>query len=106
MTLYSILLVCASKQVLSCCVNITVAVIMERALMDMPFAINRTIGVINIAMAKSQEMVKNSVNLNYIVRYADIPTCTYLQFGALAAEIYHNNEIHAIIGPGMLPCLS
>ena len=99
-TLFLILLLGVCKTISSCCVNLTVAVLMERSQADLPFVINRTIGVINRGMAKAQEILKHSVNLNFIVRYADIPTCTSLKFGALAAEVYHNNEIHTIIGPG------
>ena len=86
----------------SSAVNITVAVIMERSPTDMPFGINRTIGVINNAIDKSKKIVNQSINLNFIIRYTDVPTCTYFQFGALAAEIYYTSgsEINAIIGPG------
>ena len=86
----------------SSAVNITVAVIMERSPTDMPFGINRTIGVINNAIDKSKKIVNQSINLDFIIRYTDVPTCTYFQFGALAAEIYYNSEseINAIIGPG------
>ena len=80
--------------------NITVAVIMERAQVDLPFGINRSIGVINMAMDKAQSIVRHSVNLNFLVRYLDVRTCTSRKFGALAAEMYHDNGIHGIIGPG------
>ena len=83
------------------CPNITVAVFMERsAVMDFVFQINRSIGIVEIAINKSREILKDSANLNFIIRYADVVTCTALEWGALAAEVYHNNEIHAIIGPG------
>ena len=82
--------------------NITVAVIMERAQVDLPFGINRSIGVINMAMDKAQSIVRHSVNLNFLVRYLDVRTCTSRKFGALAAEMYHDNGIHGIIGPGIL----
>lgn len=83
--------------------NITVAYITERSyITDMPFIINRTIGLIDIAMAKAQEIVKDVAHLDFIVRYADVPACTPFKFGALAAEIYHTTEIQAILGPGTL----
>ena len=83
------------------CPNITVAVLIERsAVLDFPFQINRTIGIVELGINKSKELLQDSANVNYIIRYADVPTCTALEWGALAAEVYHNNEIHAIIGPG------
>ena len=83
------------------CPNITVALLIERsAILDFPFQINRSIGVVQFGMNKSREILKDSANLNFIIRYADVPTCTALEWGALAAEVYHNNEMHAIIGPG------
>ena len=91
---------CVSRFALPCCINMSVAILMDRSPRDLPFIINRTIGVINIGMEKAREILKDSVNLNFILRYADVPTCSSLKFGALAAEVYHNNEIHAIIGPG------
>ena len=76
------------------CPNITVAVFMEKfQVADAPFQINRSIN-------KSRQILKDSANLNFIIRYADVVTCTALEWGALAAEVYHNNEIHSIIGPG------
>ena len=90
-----------SNLALSCCVNITVAVLVERSpVFDFPFQINNSIGIIELAMNKTQEMVGHSANLKFIVRYADVPACTSLLWGALAAKIYHTNEIHAFIGPG------
>ena len=83
------------------CPNITVAVLMERFPgTDAPFNFERNIGIVKIAMNKSREILKDSANLNLITRYVDASGCTELEWGALAAEVYHNNEIHAIIGPG------
>ena len=91
----------------ACCANITVAVLVERsAVLDFPFQINRTVGIIELAMNKSREMLADVANLEFIIRYADVPTCTSLHWGALAADIYHNNKIHAIIGPGKYYCTS
>ena len=82
--------------------NITVAILIERsAILDMPFIINRTIGIIELATSKAREITKHSANLDFIVRYADVPACVSLKWGALAAEVYHGNDIQAIIGPGM-----
>ena len=95
------LICCGSHLACCCCVNITVAVLVERsAVLDFPFQLNRTVGIIELAMDKTREMVGHAANMNFIIRYSDVPTCTSLHWGALAAEIYHNNEIHAIIGPG------
>ena len=97
-----ILVNCASYIASSCCANVTVAVLVERsAVVDFPFQLNRSIGIIELAIDKTREMVGKSANVDFIIRYADVPTCTSLHWGALAAEIYHNNEIHAIIGPGL-----
>ena len=83
------------------CPNITIAVLMERFPgTHFPFNFERNIGIVEIAMNKSREILKDSTNLNLIARYVDAPGCTELEWGALAAEVYHNNEIHAIIGPG------
>ena len=102
-TLASVLTL-TTKCAMACCVNITVAVLLERSVNDIPFSINRTIGLIEIAINKSRDMLQQSVHLEFIIRYADVPTCTALEWGALAADIYHNNEIHAIIGPGNMSC--
>ena len=86
-----------------CCKNITIAVILERsAELDMPFTINRTIGIIELAKRKAQEMTADLAHLDFIVRYIDAPRCTSRSWGALAAELYHINDVHAIIGPGTL----
>ena len=95
-----LVVLCVSRFALPCCINMSVAILMDRSPRDLPFIINRTIGVINIGMEKAREIVKDSVNLKFILRYADVPTCSSLKFGALAAEVYHDNEMHAIIGPG------
>ena len=95
-----VVVLCLSRFALPCCINMSVAILMDRSPRDLPFIINRTIGVINIGIEKAREIVKDSVNLNFILRYADVPTCSSLKFGALAAGVYHSNEIHAIIGPG------
>ena len=102
MLLYGLIALLAIKYVRPGDDNITVAVIMERAQVDLPFGINRSIGVINMAMDKAQSIVRHSVNLNFLVRYLDVRTCTSRKFGALAAEMYHDNGIHGIIGPGSL----
>ena len=87
-----------------CGVNITVALVHERSAgEDLPFTINRTIGILQIAMAKSREIVQETVNLNFIIRPADTRGCTTLQFGALVAELYHRDNIDAVIGPGTFP---
>ena len=97
-----IFFLCLNNVVSACCVNVTVAILMERSSKtDMPFLINRTLGLVNTATAKSKEIVKHSANLNFILRYADVPACTSLKWGALASELYHNNDIHAVIGPGL-----
>ena len=104
LTLASVLIL-TTNYVKACCVNITVAVLLERsAVLDFPFQINRTIGLIEIAINKSRDILQQSVHLEFIIRYADVTTCTALEWGALAADIYHNNEIHAIIGPGNMSC--
>ena len=104
LTLASVLIL-TMNCVKACCVNITVAVLLERsAVLDFPFQINRTIGLIEIAINKSRDILQQSVHLEFIIRHADVTTCTALEWGALAADIYHNNEIHAIIGPGNMSC--
>lgn len=98
---FGIIMFCFINFVSCCCVNVTIAILMERsAQTDMPFMINRTIGLVNMVTEKAQEMVENSTNLNFIVRYADVPGCTDMKWGSLASEVYHTNEIHGIIGPG------
>ena len=81
--------------------NVTVAYLTESSIQDIPFTINRTIGLVNSAMDKAREIVGDKINLTFVVRYADIPGCTSLKFGALASELYYNMKIDAIIGPGM-----
>ena len=96
-----LLITCLRNSVYPCCVNVTVAYVTERAsITDVPFMINRTVGLIEIAMAKAKEIVKHAVNLNFLMRIADIPGCTPMKFGALVAETYHSNDLAAIIGPG------
>ena len=100
--LCSVLTLCTGNCIPSC-QNITVAIILERsAVLDMPFTINRTIGIIELAKTTARAITKDVSNLEFIVRFADVPNCVTEQWGALAADIYHNNNIQAIIGPGML----
>lgn len=87
--------VASSKQ------NITVVYMTERSsTVDVHVLINRTIGLVTMAAEKSKEIVKHTANLNFIIRHVDFPGCTSLQWGALAAEMYYNNRIDAILGPG------
>ena len=99
--LCSVLTLCTGNFIPSC-QNITVAIILERsAVLDMPFTINRTIGIIELAKTTARAIMKDMANLEFIVRFADVPNCVTEKWGALAADIYHNNNIQAIIGPGM-----
>ena len=87
--------------VLPSSVNITIAYLTERSsTFDLPTMYNRTIGLVAIAYNKAREIVEHSVNLNLVTSTADVPGCTALEWGALAAEVYHSHEIHAIIGFG------
>ena len=87
-------------------VNVTVALVHERSVVvDIPFTINRSIGILEIAMKKSQEIVQGTVNLNFIIKPADTKGCTALKFGALVAELYHRDKIDAVIGPGTFDLL-
>ena len=106
-----LILICATIfEVLCCqndthCPNITIAVLMERFPgTEAPFNFERSIGTVELAKNKSREILRESAHLNFIVRYADVTGCTALQWGALAADIYHNNDIHAIVGPGTYNC--
>jgi hypothetical protein len=70
------------------CLNITIGVLLERsAILDFPFSINRTKGLIDIAIDKTQP--------------CDVPTCVASKWGALFSEMYHKYRPHAVIGPGM-----
>ena len=83
------------------CPNISIAVLMEKIPgTAYPFNFERNMGIVEIAMNKSKEILKDTAKLKFIPRYAESNPCTEMEWGALAAEVYHNNEIHAIIGPG------
>ena len=82
-------------------VNITIAYLSERSsTFDLPTMYNRTIGLVDIASKRAQEIVQHSVHLKTVVRTADISGCTALHWGALAAEVYYSQEINAVIGFG------
>lgn len=99
--LYALTCLFATAFTTVCCVNITVALVHERSAgEDLPFTINRTIGILQMAMTKAKEIVQGTVKLNFIIRPADTIGCTTLQFGALVAELYHRDKIDAVIGPG------
>ena len=84
-----------------CRVNITVAVLVESSsVLDFPFQINRTVGIIEQATEKARDILAGTAHLEFIIRQADVPTCTSLLWGALVADVYYGNDIHAIIGPG------
>jgi hypothetical protein len=84
------------------CLNITIGVLLERsAILDFPFSINRTKGLIDIAINKTQYMLKDVANLEYIITPCDVPTCVASKWGALFSEMYHKYRPHAVIGPGM-----
>ena len=81
--------------------NLNVAVLVERTPeLEMPFIINRTIGIIELGKIKAQEITKNSTQMNFIVQPLDAPICVPQGFGALVAKLYHTTGIDAIIGPG------
>ena len=81
--------------------NVTVVYMTERSnIVDLSGMINRTIGLVQMAVEKSKEIVKHTANLDILVKFADVPGCIPLQWGALAAEMYHINKIDAILGPG------
>ena len=94
-----LLIWCESNLAVSCCINMTVIVLVEQAFPDGPFSINNSIGIIELGVEKAREMVEHSVNLNFVVRHKKI-RCVGLEWGALSAELYHTHNVHAIIGPG------
>ncbi|XP_045198693.2 atrial natriuretic peptide receptor 1-like isoform X2 [Mercenaria mercenaria] len=86
---------------ISCCVNITIGLLLERSVdVDFPFSINRTRGLISVAINQTQELLKNIVNLDYIIMPVDVPTCTAMEWGAAFAEMYFTHKPHVLIGPG------
>ena len=85
------------------CRNITVGIILEGATpgsTPLSFAVNRTIGIIELAKIRAREMTKDLANLDFIIRYTGVSTCVARDWGAMAAEAYHNFNVNAIIGPG------
>ena len=96
------LLYCGPVSINACCVNITIAVLTERsALVDFPSQLNRTIGIIERAMNKTREILQHVANVEFIIKNMDFPGCTDSHWGALLAELYHVDQINAIVGPGM-----
>ncbi|XP_053380189.1 atrial natriuretic peptide receptor 1-like [Mercenaria mercenaria] len=88
----------------ACCVNITIGVLAERsAVLDFPFSINRTKGLIDIAINKTRHMLKDAAHLEYVIMPCDVPTCVATKWGALFSEMYHKYRPHAVIGPGCTP---
>ena len=99
--LYVFIVIIAKYSVASSKQNITVVYMTERSsTRDFHVLINRTIGLVKMAAEKSKEIVKHTANLNFIIRHVDFHGCTALQWGALAAEMYYNKKIDAILGPG------
>ncbi|XP_060585634.1 atrial natriuretic peptide receptor 1-like, partial [Ruditapes philippinarum] len=85
-------------------VNITIGVLVERSdILDFPFSINRTKGLIDIAINKTRYMLKDLANLKYVITPCDVPTCVATKWGALFSELYHKYHPHAVIGPGCTP---
>ena len=82
------------------CVNVTVAIMAERSTRDLPFNINRSIGILELGIEKAREIVNQSADLTFIVKLIDIGFCTPFKFGAYAAEAYHVHRVDAFIGPG------
>jgi hypothetical protein len=80
--------------------NITIAVLLERSSVDMPFIINRTHGLVSMAAKKTREMLDGVANLEYIIMPVDVPGCVATKWGAMFAELYNRFRPHAIIGPG------
>ena len=81
--------------------NITVAIVNERSpVLDLPSQLNRTIGVIERAMNRTREILRDVAHVDFIIRNLDAPTCTNSHWGAMLAELYYEKKIDAIIGPG------
>ena len=85
----------------TCCLNITIGVLVERSdILDFPFSINRTKGLIDIAINKTRDIIQDRANLDYVIVPCDVPTCVASKWGALFSEMYHKYRPHAVIGPG------
>ena len=85
------------------CVNVTVVYLTEQSTQEgrvFIAGLKRTSGLVDRAVSKAREIVGDSVNLNFIVNPVEISGCTSLKFGAIISELYYNNDIHAIVGPG------
>ena len=82
--------------------NITIGILVERStILDFPFGINRTIGLINIGVSRMREILAGKgVNIELIVTPGDSVTCTAERWGSFAAELYHHQHVAAFIGPG------
>ena len=65
----------------------------------LPYEYRRSGPAVDIALEKIRAQYSNVFNVNYI--YKDAGTdCTENGFGAIAADVYYNNQIDAFIGPG------
>ena len=85
------------------CVNVTVVYLTEESVEGgfvFIAGVKKTSGLVDRAISKAQEIVGDSVNLNFIINPVPIFSCTSLQFGAIISELYYTNDIHAIVGPG------
>lgn len=81
--------------------NITIVVLLERsAVVDFPFSINRTRGLISMAINRTQELLYGEAELEYIIQPVDVPECVAEKWGSIFAELYYNHKPHLVIGPG------
>ena len=82
------------------CINVTVAFMVERGAIDLPFNINRSIGILELGIAKAREIINQTADLTFRIYTIDTFTCTPFKFGAYAAEAYHVDHADVFIGPG------
>ncbi|XP_053381094.1 atrial natriuretic peptide receptor 1-like [Mercenaria mercenaria] len=89
-----------SKIAPSCSTNITIGLLLERSVdADFPFSINRTYGLISVAINHTRTLMTN-VKFDYIIMPVDVSTCTAMEWGAAFSEMYCAYKPHVLIGPG------
>ncbi|KAH3838469.1 hypothetical protein DPMN_111878 [Dreissena polymorpha] len=84
--------------------NITIGVVLERsAITDFPFSINKTHGLISIAINRTCQLMNGVANMRFVVIPCDVSGCISLKWGALFAEMHFTYAPHAVIGPESSP---
>lgn len=79
--------------------NITICTVMVNR-GTLPYEYRKSGHAVDIAIENIKSMYSEVFNVNYIYRDAGLK-CSENGFGAIAAEVYYNDNIDVFIGPGL-----